>query len=74
MSVPSDQEILNQLKTAMYNIAVKGLASYTTALGQTYTSLNMKELQEAIEIYETRVNRASGTRRVFAGMTFGRMR
>lgn len=74
MSVPTDQQILNELKTALYKVAVKGLASYTTSLGQTFTSLDLDKLQNAIDVYETRVARAAGTRRMFAGMSFGRMR
>lgn len=67
MAVPTDQAILDALKTALHELATRGAASYTVN-GRQFTSLNIKELESAIAIYERRVNRAS--RRIFAVGTF----
>lgn len=68
MAVPTDTEILNALKTALYEIAVNGAASYT-ANGRTWTGLDLDKLNTAIAIYEARVARAAGSR-MLAPITF----
>lgn len=62
MPVPTDQEILDALRTAFFEIASGSASSYTVN-GKTWTALNLKDLEAAIDAYETRVNRR--TRRIF---------
>lgn len=63
MPVPTDQQILDALRTAFHEIAVGGAASYTVN-GRTWTGQNLTELQKLITVYEARVN--ASTRRTFA--------
>lgn len=65
--VPTDQEILDGLRTAYYEIAVNGASSYTIN-GRSWTALDLDKLQKGIDHYETKVSNAS--RRMFAGGTF----
>ena len=68
MAVPSDQSILDALRTAYYEIVVNNAASYTTATGQTFTAHDLDKLSKGIAEYERRVARAS--RGMFAGIKF----
>jgi len=58
MAVPSDQQILDALRTAMFEIATNGAASYSVN-NRTFSALNMRDLEAAITTYTQRVNRAS---------------
>jgi len=55
MSSPTDQTILDALRTAYYNLVVKGSKSYS-ANGRMFTSLDLPELQKQISIFEARVD------------------
>jgi hypothetical protein len=50
----TDQQILDALRTAMFNLATSGAQSYTV-LGRTFTRVDINDLQNAIDIYERRV-------------------
>lgn len=63
----TDQQILDALRQALYEIAVNGAASWSVN-GRTYTSLDIDKLQTAISIYEARTTRS--TKRMFAPITF----
>lgn len=67
MPVPTDQEILDGLRTAFHAIVLGEAQSYSVN-GRTYTSHNISTLETAISAYERRVS--SGTRRMFSGGTF----
>lgn len=67
MPVPTDQEILDGLRTAFHEIVVNGAASYALN-GRSWTALDIDKLQKAIDTYETKVSNAS--RRMFAGGVF----
>lgn len=67
MAVPTDQEILNALRTAYFEIATNGAASYAVN-GRTFTALDMDKLQNAIQLYESKI--ARGTRRMMAPISF----
>jgi len=65
--VPTDQEILDGLRTAFHAIVVGQAQSYSVN-GRTFTAHNVSTLETAISAYERRVS--SGTRRMFAAGTF----
>jgi len=58
MASPTDQMILDSLRTALFNIATKGAKEYTV-FGRSFTAMEMDDLQKAIEIYERRVDAAT---------------
>lgn len=58
MAVPSDQDILDGLKTALYQITVNGCDSYSIN-GRSWKALDLDKLEEAIGVYERRVARSS---------------
>jgi hypothetical protein len=67
MPAPTNQQILDALRTAYFEIASGGVQSYTVN-GRTYTSIDLDKLQKAISHYENLVARA--TRRMFAPIRF----
>ena len=71
MAVPTDQQILDAVRTAFHEIVVNGAASYAVN-GRSFNALNLKDLEAAISTYEAKVSRAS--RRMFAPIRFDRMR
>jgi hypothetical protein len=50
----TDQQILDALRNAMFQLATSGAQTYTI-LGRTFTRLDITDLQNAIDIYERRV-------------------
>jgi hypothetical protein len=71
MAVPTDQQILDALRTAYFEIATNGAASYSVN-GRTFTSLDIDKLADAITRYETKI--ARGSRSMFAPISFNPMR
>lgn len=67
MATPTDAEILAALKTAYFEIATNGAASYSVN-GRTFTALDLDKLNTAITRYETKI--ARGSRRMFAPISF----
>lgn len=67
MAVPTDQEILDQARTALHSLLTREVGS-ATINGRSFTYLDLDKIQTIINTYESRVARA--TRRVFAGATF----
>ncbi len=55
----TDQEILDALRGAMFDFARSGKQSYTIA-GRSITFATASEIQDLIEIYESRVASVSG--------------
>jgi hypothetical protein len=58
MSSPTDQQILDALRTAYFNLAVSGAKSYTI-LGRTYTRFDIDQIQKGIAWLEARVDAAT---------------
>ncbi len=68
MAVPTDQQILDSSRTALYEIVQNAAASYETVTGQKFTALDLDKLEKIISFYEKRVNRAA--KGMFAGNVF----
>lgn len=58
MSVPTDQQIVDALRQAYYNLAVGGVQSYST-MGRTFTKFDINMLLEQIKAFEWRIIQAS---------------
>lgn len=66
-TVPTDQQTLDQLRIAFFNVSASEHAQYTVN-GQTFTKIDIEKLENMITSYETRVARSS------RGSVFGVLR
>jgi hypothetical protein len=68
-SVPTDQEMLDAIRTTKHAIIVDGAQSYSSpALGRTFTALDLDALTRMEKQYEGQIARRN--RPMFAGVTF----
>lgn len=59
MTVPTDSEMLDAVKTAIYQLTLGGVQSYTIN-GRTVTRMNLTELRTLRQDLELRVAQAAG--------------